>query len=448
MNLQTITATIAIAAGAATAQDLGLKAAPQDRPVLITGVTIHPVSDPVIEDGALVFEGGTIAAIGPADRVRAPRGAAVADFAGQGRHVYPGLFLAESNLGLREWSSVRDTIDENELGDASPEARAAVAVNPDSTLLPVARANGILLAATYPTGGTFPGQAAVIRLDGWTSEDMTIDANAGVVITWPRIHPFGTRDTSDQEKRTTEALRKIDQMFEDAAAYTADLALDPTAPRDLALDAIATALPGDNQAPVLIRANAADQITSAIQWATSRGLDAVIVGGAEADLVADQLVSHDIPVILRGPHSFPRRSDSAYDESYTLPARLKAAGVTFAIDSSEENAHTRGLPYEAAMAARHGVRTTPAYTPADALHAITLAPAIVYGLDDRYGSLEEGKSATLIVTDGPVLEITSNVHHAFIDGREIALSSKHTALRDKYTTKYKQRGLIDDDVNP
>lgn len=191
--------------------------------------------------------------------------------------------------------------------------------------------------------------------------------------------------------------------------------------------------------PIFISANDYDQITAAIAFCEARNLRMVLVGGREADLAADLLKKHNISVIVSGTHALPKRNDSAYDETYTLPARLHALGVKFCIASADRTAHERNLPYNAAMAVAHGL-------PMDAaLASVTLAPAQILGLGDQLGSLEKGKRATLILTTGNPLEVTTQIEAAFIDGRQIDLSNKQTELYKKYRERFEQMGQIKDE---
>ena len=204
---------------------------------------------------------------------------------------------------------------------------------------------------------------------------------------------------------------------------------------------LGSARPGSGDEPtrrLLIDAEDYDQIVSAVSFAAERGIPAAIVGGRDAALCAGLLREHDVPVIVGGTHRFPKRADSPHDHAYTLPARLHEAGVRFCITGAERDGNVRNLAYEAAMAARFGLDED------EALRAITLSPAEILGVSDEYGSIERGKSATLIVTDGDVLEVTTNIERAYIDGRAIEMKSKQTDLRDKYLEKYRQLGIIED----
>lgn len=433
----------------AIGQDLIPTAPEQTGGVILVGGTVHTVSGETIENGAVGFRGGKITLLAGASimqTIQLTDDTEIVDV--EGRHIYPGLFAADTRLGLTETSSVRATNDSNEIGSYTPEVRANVAINPDSTLIPVTRLNGVLLAGVTPTGGRIPGRASVIRLTGWTWEDMTIRADAGLVVNWPGVRPgFGAFSGTDKDDnaRIAERLAEITLLFDSAEAYLAAKEADASRPGDMRLGAmehyLGSARPGSEDEPtrrLLIDAEDYDQIVSAVSFAAERGIPAAIVGGRDAALCAGLLREHDIPVIVGGTHRFPKRADSPHDHAYTLPARLHEAGVRFCITGAERDGNVRNLAYEAAMAARFGLDED------EALRAITLSPAEILGVSDEYGSIERGKSATLIVTDGDVLEVTTNIERAYIDGRAIEMKSKQTDLRDKYLEKYRQLGIIED----
>ncbi len=446
----------------ARAQDLTHKAAAQSAPTAIVGATVHPVVGAELPDGVVYFNDGKVAGVYTreawADVVKVvvfKVPLRVID--AKGKHVYPGLISAYSQLGLTEISALRQTNDSSETGDVTPEVIAANAVNPDSTLLPVTRSNGILLAGTFPSGGTIPGNASVIRLDGWTTKDMTVVERAGMVLRFPAMRSFSTwwmdRPEGEQQTENNAAMDRVKKVFDTAAAYNTARLGDPASPVDLRWEAMRPvfssstepesdlvpvvsdgALPAP-QMPLFVFANDLDQINAAVSFCIERNFRCVIVGGRDADRCADLLKKHNVPVILSGgTFALPRRGDAAYDESYTLPARLHAAGVTFTIAGGDDTAHERNLPYVTAMAVAHGL-------PHDAgIKAITLDAATILGVDRQYGSLEAGKSATLIVTTGSPLEVMTKIEMAFIDGREIDLSNKQTKLFEKYKERYRQTG--------
>ncbi len=457
------TALLAFAA-VASAQDLVAKAPKQEKIIAITGATIHPVSQPVIESGTLVFEDGVITGVYSANEWQEWLSTKRLDTTkwimldGEGKHVYPGFISAYTMLGISEVQAVAATNDHSEVGNVAPEVQPTIAVNPDSTLLPVTRRNGILLAGVHPVGGLIPGQVGVIRLDGWTIEDMKVTTRrgemAGLVVNWPRVRPVRAwwMDTPEEEqmKRIRENLATLDKTFDTALAYARERMANPDAPIDLRWEAMRPlfAMPllveSGNADKALIKpspelfieANDADQIASAITFCEKRSLRCVIVGGREADRVAELFKRTGAMVVVRGVQNMPQRDDSPYDDAYTLPMRLHAAGIPFAVTHNDDTAHERNLPYVLGTAVAHGL-------PMDvAIEAVTLNAARVLGIDNTYGSLEVGKSATLFVSTGNALEVTTDLTHAFIDGREIDLRSKQTELAKKYLERYEQTGDV------
>lgn len=441
-TLLTGAALLAITAGAG-AQDLGHKAPPQSRPVIIENATIHTVSGDVIQNGAIVFEDGVIRQVLGSGQRPSVRGEAERIDA-TGKHVYPGFISAVTGLGLVEVDAVRSTVDASEVGDLTPEVRGAVAVNPDSTLFPVARSNGVLVAGVFPSGGSISGRASLLRLDGWTWEDMTIDDDMGLIINWPNVRPITARwmnlSEEEQRKRAQDRIANITDLFDAARAYIVAKDADPTIPTDVRFEAMRAAIAGET--PVFISAQEYEQIVSGLTWALDEGLKPVLVGGRDALLVADLLKSNDIPVIITGTHRLPSRRDAEYDQAYRQPVALEEAGVRWCMSAGGGSfgaSNERNLPYHAAACVAYGL------TPERALRSITLDVAEILGVADTHGSIERGKSATLVIADGHPLEVTTNVERAFIDGREIDLQNKHTKLRDKYQEKHRQLGLMSND---
>ena len=433
---------LACAAGlspAARAQDLTHKAPPQKGVLVLTNAQVHTVSRGVIEDGYVLIRDGRIEGVGPMRDLPAPATSAAprAEIDCAGLRVYPGLIAPSTTIGLAEVSSVRATLDTTEAGAMTPEVRACVAVNPDSWHFPVARSNGVLTFGVMPSGGSIPGRASVMTADGWTWRDMTVLDDAGLRIDWPNVRPISARwmnqSEEEQQKRSREAIEAIDEMFDRAQAYFAARDADPSTPVSVRFEAMSPALRGER--PVIISAQELDQIRSAVSWAVGRGLRPVILGGRDAHLCADLLQRHDVGVIITGTLRMPRRSDSPYDEAFTLPAALEAAGVRWCLANNGGSSMERNLPYHAAMAVAYGLDHDAA------LRAITLSAAELLGVGDELGSVEPGKRATLIVTDGDPMEVATAVRRAFIDGREIDLSNKQTDLAEKYREKYRQLGL-------
>jgi len=408
-------------------------------PIAIVGATIHPVDAPAIENGTIVFDRGRIVSLGRDAAI--PPGSERVD--ATGKHIYPGLIAPSTELGLIEIESVRATRDQTEVGEMNPNVRAEISVNPDSEHIPVARANGIALAVTRPSGGRISGSSALIRLDGWTWEDLTVRAPLGIEVSWPYLASGGRgrrgrgapggAERAERERETI--VERIDEVFAAAEAYARArpeleaMAGDDDAP-DLRMEALRPAISGE--IPVFLQAEDERQIRSAVEWALGRKLRPVIVGGRDAPEVAEYLADRDVPVIYGPIHRLPARRDEDVAAPFSGPARLHAAGVRFAIGAFDTS-NVRNLPYQAACAAANGL------PPEEALRAITLSAAEILGVADRYGSLAPGKSATLIVTDGDPLEIPTQVEAMWIDGARVDLASRHTQLFEKYTERLERR---------
>ncbi|MEH0165800.1 amidohydrolase family protein [Paucibacter sp. JuS9] len=408
----------------------------QAKPLLISNATLHTVSGPVLSNGRMLVEGGRIKAIGGAE-LAAPAGAQVIDL--KGRHVYPGMVSANTVMGLVEVSAVRATVDTAETGSINPNARALVAINADSDIIPVTRASGVLtvLSVPQPRAGTglLAGTSALVQLDGWNWEDMAIRPEVGLHVSMPTMRTaasvFATSEAPrDELRRTVTAkLRLLDEVFESAAAYAKAKAADAKTPLDTRWEAMLPVVRGER--PVFIDANDRWQIRQALEFADRFKLKIVIVGGADAAVFANELKARDIPVVIGSLNRLPLRRDDDVDAIFRLPAELARAGVRFCIAREDRDpSNERNLGFEAGQAVAFGL-------PADeALKAITLYPARILGAENLLGSLEVGKLASFFVSDGDPLDIRSNVERIFIQGREIELKDKQTGLRDKYLQRY------------
>lgn len=417
------------------AQSRQIPAPPQNHPVVIHSATIHPVSSAPIDNGYIVFEKGVITAVGQGAPATLPDGAIKVN--GEGLHVYPGLIAANSYIGLTEIGDISQTQDYAELGRVKPEVHAAVAINPDSDHIPVARANGILTAMVFPRGGIVSGRASAVRLDGWTWEQMAIDPAAGLVVNWPRTEPVTAwwmeQSEEAQRKEIKDDLEAVEKVFDEAIEYIKAKDGDPKLTTDLRYEAMRAALKGEK--PIFVSAAMSGQIESAVAWANRRGLKIVIVGGAQADKVTSLLKKHDVPVIVSNIHRMPNRRHDTYDQPFALPAKLHEAGVRFCIATGGEPSNERNLNHQAATAAAYGLPKE------KALQSVTQDAASILGLGDKLGTLDVGKQATVIVTTGDPLEITTDTLVAYIDGRRIDLGSRHKSLYEKYQEKYRQLGI-------
>ncbi|HVS13860.1 MAG TPA: amidohydrolase family protein [Thermoanaerobaculia bacterium] len=409
----------------------------------IVGGTVHPVSGPAIDNGTVVVRDGRIAEVGAG--IEAPAGLAVID--AQGLHVYPGLFDAYSQLGLTEIGSISATEDSNEIGAFNPHLSTVTAVHPASEVIPVTRANGITHALTAPSvgggfgrgggGSVIPGQAAIVHLDGWTVEEMLIADRAAMVIDWPSLQTrsFDFATFSVRERPYSEAVKeyeaKVDELRDwlDAARHWRQAASQGSPEKlehNLELEALAGIL--DRGQRVLVAAHGARAIRDAVAFAEEQDLELVLVGGNEAWREKELLAEKGIPVILGSTQRLPGAEDEGWDQPFVAPAELVAAGVKVAFGSFDA-ARARRLPYQAATAAGHGLSRQAA------LRAVTLDAAEILGVADRVGSIEAGKLANLIVTDGDPLEIATQVRHLVIRGREVSTENRHREFYERWSAR-------------
>jgi len=411
-------------------------AAAQDAPATfaIVNARVETVSGQPLEKATVVVTGGRIAAVG-AD-VSVPEGAATIDATGQ--TLYPGLIDGLTVLGLTEIGSVPGSVDVSEQGDVNPHAKAWVALQPHSDLIPVARANGVTLALAAPSGGLVSGQSALIRLAGSTPAELVVKAPAAMHVEYPSGRPafefaqlfqepeLKTFEERQQEKTKNQekALRRLGGLLDEARAWAAGREAAPGAPSrpDLPLESLAPAARGE--LPVIIRADTEADIRGAVAFAAQRGLKAIIAGGADAWRCADLLKKKDVPVLINVDR-VPRREDEPYDAAFANAAALHRHGVRFAI-VTDDASQSRNLPYEAAMARAYGL-------PAEAaLRAITLSPAEIFGVADRLGSIEPGKQATLVLASGDIMDARTQVTRVWIDGLAQSLETRHTRLWQQF----------------
>ncbi len=404
--------------------------------IALTGGTVHTVSGPTLENATVVIRDGKIAAVGAG--VAAPADAKLISCAG--KHVYPGMISSNTVLGLTEVSSVLGTNDYQETGDVNPNIRAEVEINPESDLLPVSRVAGVTSALVVPRGGAISGTSALVHLDGWTQEDMTVRSPVGLHVSWPSMTTvrafFETRSEEDQKKAREAAIDAIRRAFEDARAYWKARGAEgaagiPRHDRDVKWDAMGKALRGE--IPVMFHANTLAQIRAALRFADEQKLPKlVLVGGDDAWRLADELRQRDVAVICDATLATPARRYEPYDEAFALPAKLQAAGVRFCVSDgggAMNAANARNLPQHAAMAAAFGLPRD------EALKSVTLYPAQILGVADRLGSIEPGKIADLVIASGDPLEITTTVEQVYIGGKAVSMETRHTRLFHKYDAR-------------
>ncbi|HKW32125.1 MAG TPA: amidohydrolase family protein [Candidatus Acidoferrum sp.] len=410
----------------------------------ISHAKIFTLAGSPIEDGTLVIRDGKIAAVG--SNAEVPAGAQVID--AKGLQVYPGLFDAITQMGLSEVSAVSATVDSAETGSYNPDVVAATAVSPSSEHIPVTRASGITEALAVPASGGFDsgggrgilgGQASAFHLAGWTMDEMVIKKSAAMVLNFPQIQTqtFDFATFSRKEKPYTEAKQEYDKQINEltdwmdrARHYAQAMEKGSVSKydRDLKLEALAPVVRGE--LPVLVFADRARDIRNAVEFCDKQKLKMILAGGEEAFKVKDLLRSKDVPVILRPMLSLPDEEDEPYDRELSQPAELAAAGVKFAI-ASFDNSFARRLGQNAANAVAYGLPYE------QALRAVTINPAQILGLGNQIGTLEQGKIANVIVTNGDPLELTTDVKYLFIKGQLTSLENKHHRLYEKYLNRPK-----------
>ena len=416
--------------------------------ILLTGATVHTVSGPTLAQGQVLIKDGKIVAVDKVIRTKADKVVKL-----DGRHLYPGLIAASTSLGLVEINAVRATRDASEVGEYTPDVESWVAVNPDSELIPVARANGITHFLPVPSGGIVAGQSGLMVADGWTTEDMTIKKPVALHIFWPGMELDTTpkeefkdkskwKSLEDQAKERREKIKALEDFFEEARAYAKARQAGGKngLPSENVVPAWEAMLPYVRGAlPVMVHADDERQIKAAIQWAATNSFRIVVAGARDAWKVAGLLATNQVPVVFAriynqasGLSSTPARDTDRYDVYFSAPETLHKASVKVIFSQGlggEEAATIRNLPYAAAQAVAFGLPED------EALKGITLYPAEILGAADRLGSIEAGKEATLFAADGNILDIRSNVKRMWIAGREVSLESRHTRLYEKYRAR-------------
>jgi imidazolonepropionase-like amidohydrolase len=406
----------------------------QTQPIAITGATVHIGNGQVFNNATVVMVDGKITAVGT--NVEIPAGAQRIE--AQGKHVYPGLILSASNLGLVEIGSVRASNDVREIGDMNPDIRSITAYNVDSKVINTLRSNGVLLANVVPEGGLLSGTSSVVQLDAWTNQEAAYKTDQGVHLNMPslmalpgrRFGGFGGPNTqqppTDPVKEGLDRIEKLKTFFQQAKAYNAETSHDQT---NLKFEAVKGLF--DKSAKLYVHANTVKQMLVALDFVKEFGFDVVIVGGSDSWQIADLLKQNNVSVILNQMHSLPTAEDDDVDQPYKTPAMLQKAGVIFAINDEDEQNRGRNLMFNAGTAATYGL------TKEQALQAITLNAAKCLGIDKQTGSIEVGKDANIIISDGDILDMrTSLVTDAFIQGRKIDLNDKQKQLNDRYLKRY------------
>jgi imidazolonepropionase-like amidohydrolase len=390
----------------------------------LTNASIQTVTKGIVQNGTVLISNGKITAVGT--NVNVPAGAAVIDC--KGHWIYPGMIDGGTRLGLVEVSSDPRTTDFNEVGDIVPQMKALTAVNPNSALIPVTRVSGVTTVIASPDGGIMPGTAALINLHGYTPDQMFAGFE-GVVMNFPntgRRGYFDRRTDEEIKKVSDKALEKLNDVWDktvqyhklDSASKGKGVSYYPE------LQALLPVVRG--QRLLMVEVNASKDITAALKWIKEKKIEKVVLTGVlEGWRVADEIAKAGIPVIAGPVQAVPSREYDRYDRAYANPGLMKKAGVKVAIQTSQAE-NVRNLPYHAAYAAAYGMGVE------EALKAVTIVPAEIFGVADKLGSIEVGKSATLFVSDGDPFETKTNIKHVFIEGWQIPMVSRQTLLYDEF----------------
>jgi imidazolonepropionase-like amidohydrolase len=405
----------------------------QSKPIAIIGATAHIGNGTVINNAVIIFDQGKITSVGDASVIRFDQ-SKVDIIDATGKQIYPGLIALNSNLGLVEIEAVRSTNDDVEVGNINPNVRSLVSYNTDSDVPATVRTNGVLLAQVVPQGGLISGTSSVVQLDAWNWEDAAYAADNVVHLNWPSMMNSinSSAPTADQQKEQREkTLQLLNSYFDQAKAYSE---LSSNAVRNPKFEAMRGLFNGTKK--LFVSANSAKEIIAAVNFGHSFGISPVIVGARESYLLLPFLKENNIQVIIEKPHSLPNREDDDVDQPYKLAKTLADAGILYSV-SIEGFWQQRNLPFMAGTTVAYGVEKE------KALSTITLNTAIILGIDKLTGSLETGKDANLVISEGDLLDMrSSKVEQAFIQGRKIDLNNKQKQLMQKFTEKYTTQSPI------
>jgi imidazolonepropionase-like amidohydrolase len=390
----------------------------------LTNANIETVTKGVISNGTVIIRNGKIEAVGT--NVQIPQGAEVIDC--KGSWIYPGMIDSGSRLGLFEFGLFAQASDVSEVGDVVPQMKALTAVNPNSAAIPVNRISGVTTTLSVPEGDLFTGTAALINLHGYTPDQMYAGFE-GVVMVYPRTGRrggFDRRTDEEIKKANDKALARINEVWDRAVQYhKIDSATKGKGTYYPEMQALLPVVRGEMN--LIIDVNAAKDILAAMKWAKEKKIKRVILSGvAEGWRVAEEIAKANIPVLAGPVLELPTRDYDRYDKAYANPGLLKKAGVKVAIKTDDGNLNYRNLPYHAGFAAAYGMGRE------DALKAITIVPAEIFGVADKLGSIEQGKSATLFICNGDPFETKTQVSQVFIDGWQIPMQSRQTLFYDEF----------------
>ena len=407
----------------------------QTKSILILNGFAHLGNGKVIENSAIGFKDGKITVVADAKSVKFSREAFDITIDASGKHIYPGFIAPNSTLGLVEVDAVKSSDDESEIGDMNPHVRSIIAFTADSKVIESARPNGILMAQITPRGGTISGTSSIVQLDAWNWSDALIKENDGIHLNFPttmkRSGWWAEPGTSEANKEYTKKIDEITLFFDNSKAYAATNSSE----RNLVFEAMKGIFDGTQT--LFVHANEEKQIIDAVQLAKRFGIKKiVIVGGYDAYKTADLLKENNVGVLLKNVHDMPESNDQDVDLPYKMARILTNKGLLVGLENSGgmERMQTRNLPFLAGTCAAYGLDKE------QALQLITSNTAKILGIDNQCGTLEQGKDATLFISEGDALDMRTNkLTEAFIQGRKINLNSHQTKLYSKYKEKYNQK---------
>ncbi|MBK6266330.1 amidohydrolase family protein [Marivirga sp. S37H4] len=405
----------------------------QEKPIAIMNAVAHLGTGEVIQNSVITFADGKLTNVADATVIRLDLSQYEVINA-EGMHAYPGLIASNTIVGLEEIAAVRSTRDQAETGDFNPNVRALIAYNTDSEIIPTTRFNGILYAQTTPRSGRISGSSSVMDLDAWNWEDGVLKADEGIHLNWPTklLSPrWWTGETEWREnKKYDEQYTEVEKFFKDAASYNNISQPEVT---NLKMEAMKGLFDGSKS--LYIHTDRAKEIVESVKFAQRMGVSKIVVVGAgQAFYVKDFLKDNDIAVILEDTHRLPDRTADEVDLPYKLPFLLKEAGLKVAIGQWDEVMKVRNLPFGAGTAAAYGLGKE------EALKMVTLNPAEIMGVSDKIGSLEVGKIASIVVSEGDLLDMKSNkLAYVFIEGRRVTLEAHQQRLYQKFKDKYENQ---------
>ena len=405
-------------------------APPQSEQVAILGATAHIGNGEVIENCTIIFKDGKITAIG-AD-LMVPTIGTMID--AKGKHIYPGFIAPAKSLGLVEVDAVRASDDQDEIGEMIPHIRSIIAYNSESKVVESMRPNGVLIGQATPQGGTISGTSSIVQFDAWNWEDAAVKTDDGIHMNWPSFFRRGRWWAGEPRgfvpnDKYDEQVGDIKTFFQNSGAY------GKTSEKEKNLPFAAMQGLFDGSKRLYIHADGEKEMTDAVNMAKTVGVEhIVIVGGYRANKIADFLKENNIPVLVGRTHSLPEFDDDDYDLPYKLPKLLVDAGLLVGLQNKDAaNFQTRNMAFYAGQTVAQGLDKE------TALKLLTSNTAKILGIDDMYGTLEVGKSATLFISEGDALDMRTNqLSKAYIDGRDVSLETHQTELWQRYMGKYER----------